>query len=149
MTTTFALPDYSFASAMSRALSKPSYSVAGTSYSGPSPFEVPEAVEITLERGDNLTFQFSYSDQEKSEGCDRPASTDGCVTVQLGAKTKKILQIRFRGDVEKRLQTNLAIDIALVVPTTEQLPKQSANSFRQNAIVIQSILTSIPAELVT
>jgi hypothetical protein len=147
MSITFALPNYSFGTSAGNAVVQdPQNWNRSNTFSGPSPFEIPEFVNLTLESPTKLSVEFRYPNQEQAEGMDRQASNDGSVSVRLAAKTKKILKIEYRGDIEKFLASSFQID-ERVFGSFGEPSSQTLNSFRQNLSLIKNILGSMPQEV--
>lgn len=147
MSITFALPNYSFGTSAGHAITPdPRGWRASPVFSGPSPSEIPDFVYLTVKSPSELVVEFRYANQEPAEEKDRVASADGHVLVRLADKTKKILKIDYRGDIEKFFASQFQIDEhVLGLPGIVQ--NQTANSFRQNLTLVQNILRSMPQEV--
>lgn len=149
-TATFDLPNSSsFIQGLVRSIaSEQPQSAGGTTFAGPSPFEIPESIRLTLEAPDSLVFQFEYTDNEKPEDHERRAVPDGSIRVLLADKTKKILRLRIHRDMEELLRSTVSLDVNLANPPDRAaVSTRTLNSFRRSVTVIEEILNSIPPDI--
>lgn len=144
---TYAL-QYSYADALSRAFVKSVGEPAGiSSYYAPSPFDLPQSVEIEVQKPHLFTFHFEYADREEPESTEYAAGQEGSAFLKVGAKTKKVLSVRFDRDIDQLVTAGFAIDPALVIEATSW-SRRAINSFVNSALLVQEIMSSVPADLV-
>jgi hypothetical protein len=149
-TATFDLPNSSsFIQGLVRSIaSEQPQSAGGTTFAGPSPFEIPESIRLTLEAPDELVFQFDYTDNEKPEDQERRAVPDGSITALLADKTKKILRLRIHREIEELFESTVSLDVNFANPPNRAVVStRTLNSFRRSAAVIEEILHSIPPDI--
>lgn len=148
--TTISIPTYSFARGLSGSLVRRHHFYGdGTEFSGPTPFEIPESVTLTVDDQGNMTFEFVYSDREQPEGSFRPAQTDGTASVLLAETSKKILRLKFTGWIEKHLDSHFAFNKEVITSSgePERLTRRSQASLERNAAVVRNILVATPDEV--
>lgn len=149
---TFALPNYSFRSTLNHALTEAPArrGMAGRAFFGPSPFEVPESAYVVLRGSQELTFRFNYyGAEEDAEDFDRVAARDGSVTVRLGDKTRRILQLSLRRDIREFTPNALGFDVEVLIRDLSEAPRMVLHALRRNAAVIEGIIEVLPPEFVT
>lgn len=145
--TTIAIPTYSFARGLSGSLVRHHFYGDGTEFSGPTPFEIPERVTLTVEDREHMTFEFEYSDREQPEDSYRRALTDGTISALLAQTSKKILRLKFTGWIGRHLESRFAFDQQAIISSGEPLPRRSQVSLERNAAVVQRILASTSDEV--
>jgi hypothetical protein len=145
--TTIAIPTYSFARGLSGSLVRHHFYGDGTEFSGPTPFEIPERVMLTVEDREHMTFEFEYSDREQPEDSWRRALADGTASALLAQTSKKILRLRFTGWIGRHLEAHFGFDQQAIISSGERFPRRSQMSLERNASVVKRILASTPDEV--
>jgi hypothetical protein len=122
-------------------------SMSGSQYLvGPSPFEIPESVEASVDSPNQMTFRFWYPNAELAETEERAASHDGTITCKLARETKKILEVTLHGDVLELVNGGIDLKPQYFASISQSATLQTRNAFEQNLHVIRSILGSIPEQ---
>lgn len=151
MSTSIAIPRSSFAASIEGALVKgqPRSTGSSISFSGPSPFEIPQSITVRISQDGKLAFDFDYPDKESPEAVERVAAVNGDVSVLLAEITKKVLSVKLERRVEEILQTRFSSVNLAAVQFDAPLQRQAANSFNQNAVLVTDILRAMPLEIRT
>lgn len=119
---------------------------AGTVLTGPSPSEIPDAVEVSADSPTQVVIRFAYPNLEAPKDRQFKASGDGTIMLTLGEKTGKILEISLTGDVARTLERPIQLDTNLVTVELGEVPRLTANAFLRNASVVATILSDLPPE---
>jgi len=145
--TTIAIPTYSFARGLRGSLVPHQYFGDGTEFSGPTPFEIPESVTLTVEDREHMTFEFVYSDREQPEDSYRRALADGTASALLAETSKKILRLKFTGWIGRHLEAHFAFDEQAIITSGDRLPRRSQMGLERNAAVVRRILAATPDDV--
>lgn len=120
-----------------------------TSYSGLSPFDVPEQVELEATPDDACHLRFHYADEE------RPASSpvglvgDPDIYLKVGRRTGKILEVVIRHAAERLLANRVAIDLSRASTRAYQLAvdESALKNYALVSQITESALSSLKNEL--
>jgi hypothetical protein len=117
------------------------------SYSGLSPFEIPDSVYVEVHSDNRLVFKFQYPNDEPSEGTKRAVTHDGEISVELGVNSRKVISLEVVNAYEKLQDPNgIDFDQSLASSWQAGLPLHSWNTSRRNLHVIRGILISLPRD---
>lgn len=116
-------------------------------FTGPSIFEIPEAIRINvIPEKNEVVFCFNYPGSEPVEAELRRATYDGTVMLKLGQYTAAIVEVHV-ADAVSRLKGGVHFDSDMLGAWADDLPERLQRFFSQNVLVISSILEHMPTAL--
>jgi hypothetical protein len=113
-------------------------------YFGLSPFDVPEAMTVSVLGDDSCIFHFDYPNAERPERSPRKASPDGRVEVILGENTRKVLQVFVQDPKTFLGHNNPQLDSALAAGWRQGVASNVAKSAERSVNLVNTILASMP-----
>lgn len=112
--------------------------------SGPSPFEIPQAIDAEIVSDTHVMFRFHYPNDEPPEDDLRLPEEDRAIKILLAKHTKKVLELHLLDPLRQLAVPGSFFHPRMIAEWIEPLPAEAFNAAVRNAAIVGRILSDMP-----